>query len=127
MHELVNTLQGNDRIGYYEDGVKRTLSDEQVAIFRHTEIQELLRERRGRVEPLAESAAGSGPLGESSRAKAPLVETEEQSSTPLNIQKRENYVVNDDKRPGGNTMRYLDCLKPLSEQDNADFNHTEQD
>lgn len=33
-------------LGYYEDGVKRTLSDEQVKIFRHSEIHSLLRERQ---------------------------------------------------------------------------------
>lgn len=33
-------------LGYYEDGVKRTLSDEQVKIFRHSEIHALLRERQ---------------------------------------------------------------------------------
>jgi len=35
-----------DGLGYYEDGVKRTLTDEQIAIFRHSEIQALLRDRR---------------------------------------------------------------------------------
>lgn len=36
----------DDGLGYYFDGVKRTLTDEQVAMFRHSEIQALLRERR---------------------------------------------------------------------------------
>ena len=35
-----------DGLGYYPDGVKRTLTDQQIAIFRHSEIQGLLRERR---------------------------------------------------------------------------------
>lgn len=35
-----------DDLGYYEDGVKRTLTDEQVKMFRHSEIQRLLSERR---------------------------------------------------------------------------------
>ncbi|KAF2187752.1 hypothetical protein K469DRAFT_106518 [Zopfia rhizophila CBS 207.26] len=35
-----------DGLGYYEDGVKRTLTDEQIALFRHTEIQTIIRERR---------------------------------------------------------------------------------
>lgn len=35
-----------DDLGYYPDGVKRTLTDEQIAMFRHSEIQALLRERR---------------------------------------------------------------------------------
>lgn len=38
----------DDGLGYYPDGVKRTLTDEQIAMFRHSEIQTLLRERRRR-------------------------------------------------------------------------------
>ncbi|ESZ98138.1 hypothetical protein SBOR_1517 [Sclerotinia borealis F-4128] len=36
----------DDGLGYYSDGVKRTLTDEQIAIFRHSEIQTILRKRR---------------------------------------------------------------------------------
>lgn len=36
----------DDGLGYYPDGVKRTLTDEQIAMFRHSEIQALLRKRR---------------------------------------------------------------------------------
>lgn len=39
-----------DELGYYADGVKRTLTDEQIAMFRHSEIQQLLKERRRRRE-----------------------------------------------------------------------------
>ncbi|KAJ5179242.1 hypothetical protein N7492_002452 [Penicillium capsulatum] len=35
-----------DDLGYYPDGVKRTLTDEQIRIFRHSEIHALLRERQ---------------------------------------------------------------------------------
>jgi hypothetical protein len=35
-----------DDLGWYHDGVKRTLTDEQVAMFRHSEIQRLLQQRR---------------------------------------------------------------------------------
>ncbi len=40
----------DDDLGYYEDGTKRTLTDEQIAIFRHSEIQTLLRARRHAAE-----------------------------------------------------------------------------
>ncbi|PMD38106.1 hypothetical protein L207DRAFT_585020 [Hyaloscypha variabilis F] len=40
----------DDGLGYYEDGIKRTLTDEQIAIFRHSEIQALLRGRRHAAE-----------------------------------------------------------------------------
>ncbi|KAH7319324.1 hypothetical protein BKA65DRAFT_99501 [Rhexocercosporidium sp. MPI-PUGE-AT-0058] len=42
--------EADDGLGYYEDGVKRTLTDEQIAIFRHSEIEALLRERRHAAE-----------------------------------------------------------------------------
>ncbi|OQE36701.1 hypothetical protein PENCOP_c011G01085 [Penicillium coprophilum] len=38
--------QTEDDLGYYPDGVKRTLTDEQIRIFRHSEIHALLRERQ---------------------------------------------------------------------------------
>ena len=44
----------DDSLGYYDDGVKRTLTDEQIEIFRHSEIQALLRERRLKAEREAE-------------------------------------------------------------------------
>lgn len=40
----------DDGLGYYDDGVKRTITDAQIAIFRHTEIQNIIRERRRRRE-----------------------------------------------------------------------------
>ncbi|EXJ57143.1 hypothetical protein A1O7_07488 [Cladophialophora yegresii CBS 114405] len=36
----------HDGLGYYDDGAKRTLTDEQIKMFRHSEIQRLLNERR---------------------------------------------------------------------------------
>ncbi|KAH7408275.1 hypothetical protein DE146DRAFT_629205 [Phaeosphaeria sp. MPI-PUGE-AT-0046c] len=36
----------DDGLGYYSDGTKRTLTDEQIAMFRHSEIQAILRKRR---------------------------------------------------------------------------------
>ncbi|KAF2808643.1 uncharacterized protein BDZ99DRAFT_464488 [Mytilinidion resinicola] len=38
--------EDDDGLGYYVDGVKRTLTDEQIAIFRHTEIQTIIKELR---------------------------------------------------------------------------------
>ncbi|KAL4883744.1 hypothetical protein BJY04DRAFT_23615 [Aspergillus karnatakaensis] len=37
-------------LGYYPDGAKRTLTDEQIRIFRYSEIHALLRERQVRAE-----------------------------------------------------------------------------
>jgi hypothetical protein len=50
-------------LGYYADGVKRTLTDEQIAMFRHSEIQTLLRERRRAeddIQPTSRSLSSSG-------------------------------------------------------------------
>lgn len=73
--------EDDDGLGYYEDGVKRTLTDEQIAMFRHSEIQRILRERRraqedgqsvhddptpdvdmedGEVDPVGSAISGSG-------------------------------------------------------------------
>ena len=41
-----DAVEPDDGLGYYEDGTKRTLTDAQIAIFRHNEIEVLLRERR---------------------------------------------------------------------------------
>ena len=37
-----------DLLGYYSNGTKRTLTDEQIAMFRHSEIQTILRMQRQR-------------------------------------------------------------------------------
>ncbi len=39
-------------MGYYPDGAKRTLTDDQIAMFRHSEIYSILRERQVRLENL---------------------------------------------------------------------------
>lgn len=43
--EWVEEEEEDDGLGYYEDGVKRTLTDEQIEIFRHSELRELERQR----------------------------------------------------------------------------------
>ncbi|KAK1143188.1 hypothetical protein N8T08_006886 [Aspergillus melleus] len=52
--ETVDDSNGYDEddLGYYPDGVKRTLTDEQIKIFRHSEIHTLLREKQLREEAL---------------------------------------------------------------------------
>lgn len=49
----------NDDLGYYADGAKRTLTDEQIAMFRHSEIYSILRERQVHKENL--EADGTEP------------------------------------------------------------------
>ncbi|QIW96387.1 hypothetical protein AMS68_001905 [Peltaster fructicola] len=44
--EYYDEHEEEDDLGYYPDGVKRTLTDEQIAIFRHTELQMIERRRQ---------------------------------------------------------------------------------
>ncbi|KAF2967475.1 hypothetical protein GQX73_g6109 [Xylaria multiplex] len=41
----------DDGLGYYSDGVKRTLTDEQIAIFRHSELEALRRAEARALKP----------------------------------------------------------------------------
>lgn len=41
-------------LGFYADGTPRTLTDEQIAIFRHSEIWRLRRERERRAQMQAD-------------------------------------------------------------------------
>lgn len=44
----------DDGLGWYDDGVKRTLTDEQIQMFRHSELQQLLRIHRLQADEEAE-------------------------------------------------------------------------
>ncbi|KAI5918340.1 hypothetical protein F4810DRAFT_715595 [Camillea tinctor] len=48
--------EDDDGLGYYSDGVKRTLTDEQIAIFRHSELEALRRLEAKVAKDKAESA-----------------------------------------------------------------------
>ncbi|KAL7943267.1 hypothetical protein V8C42DRAFT_330204 [Trichoderma barbatum] len=45
LYEEWEEEEEEDGLGYYEDGVKRTLTDAQIAIFRHSELRELRRQQ----------------------------------------------------------------------------------
>lgn len=65
MEDEYAELEEDNDLGYYADGTKRTLTDVQIAIFRHSEIQTLLRDRRHAAEAKQERAdngvEGSSP------------------------------------------------------------------
>ncbi|KUI58148.1 hypothetical protein VP1G_05435 [Cytospora mali] len=50
--------EDDDGLGYYPDGVKRTLTDEQIAMFRHSEIQTLLKSQE-KAQPRRNTSSGS--------------------------------------------------------------------
>ncbi|KAA8642303.1 hypothetical protein EYZ11_002899 [Aspergillus tanneri] len=54
-----NEFEDDDGLGYYPDGLKRTLTDEQIKIFRHSEIHSLLREKQLREAALLEASSES--------------------------------------------------------------------
>ncbi|KAI0594769.1 hypothetical protein F4775DRAFT_416343 [Biscogniauxia sp. FL1348] len=49
--------EDDDGLGYYSDGAKRTLTDEQIAIFRHSELEALRRVEAKVAKNKAESAS----------------------------------------------------------------------
>jgi hypothetical protein len=61
-----------DGLGYYEDGVKRTLTDEQIRIFRHSEIHALLRERQA--EEASEPSEPADPDSSPASPEAPVTD-----------------------------------------------------
>ena len=64
----------DDDLGYYPDGVKRTLTDDQIAMFRHSEIYSILRERQVRKENL-EADGGDIPDDMTSRPEEAIEAT----------------------------------------------------
>ncbi|KAI1739198.1 hypothetical protein F4680DRAFT_449302 [Xylaria scruposa] len=59
-HHEEEEEEEDDGLGYYPDGVKRTLTDEQIAIFRHSELEALRRAERKGLKP--ETAEGPHPI-----------------------------------------------------------------
>jgi hypothetical protein len=66
----------DDGLGYYPDGVKRTLTDEQIAIFRHSELEAL---RRARESSQTRKSTTTNPEEDVARDSS---EEGEVSSTP---------------------------------------------
>lgn len=63
----------DDDLGYYEDGAKRTLTDEQIEIFRHSELRELERAReRASKLPKSENSSEEQEKVEGQAAVAPV-------------------------------------------------------
>ncbi|KAJ4398454.1 hypothetical protein N0V85_006272 [Neurospora sp. IMI 360204] len=62
--------EDDDGLGYYPDGVKRTLTDEQIAIFRHSELEAMRRVRESaKIKKVMDPAADDvvvieGAIGE---------------------------------------------------------------
>lgn len=124
--DVEDNAQDDHMLGHYEDGVRRTLTDEQIAIFRHTEIQQLLRERRQKSEALAGPGAGSNPDGQRIDCKGLIVEQGELSSKPLNGHEKEEYEVKKDGPPPDMTRSNFGGLSHILEQQQPGLSHVER-
>lgn len=69
------THPSSDDLGFYSDGTRRTLTDEQIALFRHSEIQRLLAERRRRTEAQEEKRQREAERSQKHRRKDQSVAT----------------------------------------------------
>ncbi|KAK4190478.1 hypothetical protein QBC35DRAFT_69680 [Podospora australis] len=71
----------DDGLGYYPDGVKRTLTDDQIAIFRHSELEALRRAgdsskiKKATTKPATEDTAQELSEGEISSVTPPSTAT----------------------------------------------------
>ncbi|SPO07688.1 uncharacterized protein DNG_10383 [Cephalotrichum gorgonifer] len=101
----------DDGLGYYPDGVKRTLTDEQIEIFRHSELHAIEREKekeeeRRKLEELTPSAAAApsdnhyddatdaGGLGGSEEGEAQGEPQDQVQTTSANKKKRKRKGKN---------------------------------
>ncbi|KAI9811356.1 MAG: hypothetical protein M1827_005516 [Pycnora praestabilis] len=99
--EFENDLAGeDDGLGYYPDGRKRTLTDEQIAIFRHSEIQALLREQRHareNKEPSEDGECDPG-LAEAEAELGEVLEDSEETTVPKDDDGEQTGLVEDDEQ-----------------------------
>ena len=106
----------DDGLGYYADGVKCTLTAEQVAIFRHSEIQQILRTRRLRLEngtsESEDESTATATVSKVNAADSPAFSNIQQSDTtkrPFDENKRkwDDYIDQSEKNPEALTHRRL--------------------
>lgn len=96
----------DDDLGYYPDGVKRTLTNEQIAMFRHSEIYSLVRKREIQNETRdIDEHVDPGPL--------------HQGSTPYDVvnMRQELDVGDGDSNDDGEYLKFLEAEKRQMEAD----------
>lgn len=80
-HEVeLEAEEYEDGLGYYEDGVKRTLTDQQIEMFRHSEVQRLLAARRWDTEVGDDEGSSLGDSEKKNDEQAAKVKRDERSS-----------------------------------------------
>ncbi|KAJ4146594.1 hypothetical protein NW754_002059 [Fusarium falciforme] len=75
----------DDGLGYYPDGVKRTLTDEQIEIFRHSEL-EALRKKQAKESDTKTVGSSDEPMDLSDDSPAPTQTEATSSALPTSFQ-----------------------------------------
>jgi hypothetical protein len=124
---------GYDELGWYSDGVKRTLTDEQIAMFRHTEFEQLMRKRRLQAEdededddddddsyeppgpdmPILHAPRPSSPLSDASSLEAELF-TDTIARQPKTSKTRTRQKKKKNKKSRSNRSESAPSQAPLS-------------
>ncbi|KAF4443552.1 hypothetical protein F53441_11407 [Fusarium austroafricanum] len=92
-------VEEDDDLGYYSDGVKRTLTDEQIEIFRHSELEALRKEKEKARQPPAKEVVSPDEtmdLSDDSPAPAPA---DKPSTLPTSFQSNKKRKKKGSKRP----------------------------
>ncbi|KAF2836390.1 hypothetical protein M501DRAFT_987551 [Patellaria atrata CBS 101060] len=117
--EQSSDAEEDDDLGYYPDGVKRTLTDEQIKIFRHSEIQQLLHERRlEREQEVSESIKsddddGPSTLHNTLRASASIVKRPNEVPTIGRVQQSSQQTKKKKKK----NKKRKRSLEPVETED----------
>lgn len=86
-------FEGDDGLGNYSDGVKRTLTDEQIAMFRHSEIYSLIRKKQIQDEARdADESIQSEPLNVGPISDGPTKIRQELDSDPGENNDEDEYL-----------------------------------
>lgn len=86
--EDIQTEHSSLKLGFYEDGVRRTLTDEQISMFRHSEIHRLLSERRQQKELEEEQKQKQERINQSLKKKSLNLDRPSQLETDADVHTR---------------------------------------
>ncbi|KAI1392825.1 uncharacterized protein F4822DRAFT_426029 [Hypoxylon trugodes] len=86
----------DDGLGYYPDGVKRTLTDEQIAIFRHSEI-EALRRVESKADKLRKESAALLQAAKEEDASNSISDSIPQSPTNIKAENSDKAEIKEEE------------------------------
>ncbi|KAK7914708.1 hypothetical protein PG985_012411 [Apiospora marii] len=104
-----------DDLGYYSDGVKRTLTDEQIAIFRHSELETLRREK-------ANGTKSSESLNDQSRTSPPDTDFTKKNEDLHASASEDGELESDTPKPVSSAMKRRKARKNKKKARNAAYN-----